>query len=104
MTTRRASARWLSSLLDHCRSTQTDNSRRPLQLSLADQSRDFWPHALMERSSPNPASCSRLDDRLRPTLYLVSAGPKPEDSIDLPVRQAVAGLTASPAVPRRPGG
>src|SRR6201989_1188609 len=99
MTTRRASARWLSSLLDHCRSTQTDNSPRPLQLSLADVSRDFWPHALIEQSLPIPASCARLDDRLRPTEHLAATGPKPEDSIDRPVRQVGAGPIAPPEVP-----
>src|ERR1700730_3084980 len=103
MTTQRACATWHSSLFDQSRSTQTDNSPCPLPLSPADVKRDLRPHALIERSLPDRARCAWLDDRQRPTVYLASTEPKPRDSIDLPLRQAVAKPTLPPETPRRPG-
>ena len=59
--------------------------------------RDFG-HTFDRAVFAKPHFAQGLDDRLRLTVYLASTGPKPEDSIDLPVRQVAAGPAAVPEV------
>lgn len=65
----RAFVAWHSTLFDHYRSIQTDNSLHPLPPAVLQW--DLWLHALIERPLAHRIYFAGSGDRLWPAVYLV---------------------------------